>query len=685
MGDIFDEMAGSSGPDVFDHLAGNLPAQEEPSILEKIMGAAFSTPKAVATMVSDIPTGLSNLAHLPLDLIGTGVDAEEIARSKLFGSTFTPAGITDYPRTERTLRGIGNIASTIVGTPLGPLGMAATNEAYNKVNQLTGSDAPTSGQESFDNVLRNTIQGGILGGVGKAAGAGLGKLSEITEPISKEMEMVQSLGAPTIGQIKKANSVKATIDGLSPLERAVQGTIDRGVFTGDASPEAIALRNSNALSGLAEQVHGEGGLLSAADEALTNKTAPIPKESLGWWKSLDDYVNQRNAMNAEGSAPSPLSFPRAEKVAAADLTGEFPFQAAELQKQLTDQKNIIGSLWDGTLSGLSKIKSKLGKDAFSGTGAARSKVLDQAIFQDLKNTIEQRANEAVPGLGDQIGKLNDMQSEHYALNPWIEKAQLKAEQQGYKPSPNFSAIERLKNTTGGVMGPIIAGAMLKGTTGALEGAAVGLGAKFLASPAGKSTVRGVGRGTSAVAGSLADVVNAVAPAVPGATIAANNNPVTQSTLDDLMSSTLSKGKKVDAIQAIQEIKADPYLHAAALTESEMDPNRIPIDPKTGQAASTAKGIFQFLDGTAKLVGLKDAKDIPQSLEAMKKLTDSNAQILKTRDPEVLYAAHVLGATLLRKVQNHQNLSTDDQALVDNFFAKSLPRFQEKYKYVTSLA
>lgn len=122
---------------------------------------------------------------------------------------------------------------------------------------------------------------------------------------------------------------------------------------------------------------------------------------------------------------------------------------------------------------------------------------------------------------------------------------------------------------------------------------------------------------------------------------------------------------------IAQIKADPYYAALAQTESS-------FDPKAANPDSSAKGLFQFVDATAKSVGLKDPFDVAESFQAVQKLTDENRARFGD-DPEMLYKAHYLGATLLNKVLNNKPLSDKEQRLVKDLEETALPNFLKNYE------
>lgn len=139
----------------------------------------------------------------------------------------------------------------------------------------------------------------------------------------------------------------------------------------------------------------------------------------------------------------------------------------------------------------------------------------------------------------------------------------------------------------------------------------------------------------------------------------------------------SPRKSMDAgkppIQLIEaEIDKDPYY--SALYEAESGRN-----PKAKNPESTAKGGFQFLNGTAKLVGLKDPFDLSESFEKVKFLTSDHQQKFGD-NPATLYAAHYLGAPVLNKVLTQKPLTEEEQAQVSFFRSPDGPlaRFMAIY-------
>jgi hypothetical protein len=191
------------------------------------------------------------------------------------------------------------------------------------------------------------------------------------------------------------------------------------------------------------------------------------------------------------------------------------------------------------------------------------------------------------------------------------------------------------------------------------------------------------------------IVNRVAPGAPAPTPAPSPTPVKtpsifnlarttsgdRSVLPDSIASYLSPRKNMgtpDTATAatLEKIRANPYYHAAALTESNMKADAVPRD-KSGKLLSSAKGLFQLTDATAKNLGVKDPFNAAQNFEGMEKLTAENTKALGTENPETLYAAHVLGAPLTKKWLAGKDLTEREQELVDYFLA-NLPRFRANY-------
>lgn len=122
-------------------------------------------------------------------------------------------------------------------------------------------------------------------------------------------------------------------------------------------------------------------------------------------------------------------------------------------------------------------------------------------------------------------------------------------------------------------------------------------------------------------------------------------------------------------EAIAKIKSNPTALAIAMTESNLksDLSNIEAASKAKNPDSTAEGLYQFVDKTARSLGLKDKTNIPASLNAFEAMTEQNQKIIGSNDPDATYLAHVLGAPLAKKVLNQAPLTSDEQQKVNYFF------------------
>lgn len=132
-----------------------------------------------------------------------------------------------------------------------------------------------------------------------------------------------------------------------------------------------------------------------------------------------------------------------------------------------------------------------------------------------------------------------------------------------------------------------------------------------------------------------------------------------------------KGQPVSDV--IKAIKSDPVDHSIAILESG-------LDPKAKNPDSTAKGIFQLLDGTAKNLGVKNALDAGENYDGFLKLKKENAKFGSS--PQMVYAAHYLGAPTLSKWLNGDKLTEAQTAQVKELETVLLPRLMKIYSKLT---
>ena len=164
------------------------------------------------------------------------------------------------------------------------------------------------------------------------------------------------------------------------------------------------------------------------------------------------------------------------------------------------------------------------------------------------------------------------------------------------------------------------------------------------------------------------------PSIDGASPAAMNLGLKQNA--EYVTTPHQLSDKTDPTHAIQLIKADPYLNA--LAEAESGWNTHAKNPH-----STAKGLFQFVDGTAKSLGVEDPTNIVQAYNGIQKLVAQDKNLFGD-NPALLYSAHFLGAPLLEKVLKGSNLSDKEQEHVNDLENIALPNFLRAYQRVNGI-
>lgn len=127
----------------------------------------------------------------------------------------------------------------------------------------------------------------------------------------------------------------------------------------------------------------------------------------------------------------------------------------------------------------------------------------------------------------------------------------------------------------------------------------------------------------------------------------------------------------------QAIDQDNYYSALYEAESGRNPLAVP-KTKSGKLLSSAKGGFQFLNSTARMLKLKNPFDLGESFDKVIILTHEHAHSLKSQEPDILYSAHYLGITVLKKYQLGKELNEMNQLQVQYLEKKALPDFMKIY-------
>jgi len=128
-------------------------------------------------------------------------------------------------------------------------------------------------------------------------------------------------------------------------------------------------------------------------------------------------------------------------------------------------------------------------------------------------------------------------------------------------------------------------------------------------------------------------------------------------------------------EVIARVKQDPVDHAIAKIESS-------LNPKAKNPNSSASGLFQLINSTAKNLGVTDPFDPEQNYNAYLKLKERTKQITGKDDVVSIYAGHYLGETVLRKWMNGEPLTKKQQGHVDYFQKELIPRLNRIYAKIS---
>jgi hypothetical protein len=441
---------------------------DTPLSLGSVLKDVKETPGALWGAAKSIPTGLSNLAYAPWDLANLGADAVAQGLNATLGTNI-PAQETNYKRLESTARGAGSLASGIAGSVLGSgagpvgtiVGGAGGLEAFNKLNQLTGSDTPTSLNEDVANLRRNIVQGGVTYGATKGAGAALKGAANIGEDISSAMDR-KSLGARAsdYGKASDIRTIETPEGVVTPVRAALDDLLQNNKLGTSRNPSAILSKIDEASGQIGSKI---GETINKFDE--TNKSPVRPE-----FDHALEYLSS-------GKVP-------------ADLVPQYLNRLSNLEEAiikegqgklgyLQQQKVAFGKSWDPA----DQVKSGF----------------DRAIYSDLKQSIESNVPE--------VKALNKELAKYKIAEPIV----LRSLKQSEAQSP-LTKIRDVAYTTGGIGAPTIIGSLLGGPAGAVLGAGAGLGGKLLATPTGQAALaRGLRSGASKAAsvGSALDKASAI--------------------------------------------------------------------------------------------------------------------------------------------------------------------------------
>lgn len=693
MGDVFDEIAGnsSSEPDIFDHIAANVPApaasapEGAPGVFSTLFSQAKNIPGLLWQGAKSIPSALSAVANLPQDIGTAAIDAASMGREALFGSQFTPLGTNEtYDRLNNTVRGVGSTAAALAGGTVGALGglggsaagAATAMKGFDYLNQATGSDAITTGQQDLADISQNTMLGLATAGLVKSAGAAAKGASRVLTAAADTAPADEAL----------LNSFGATKANAGEVLPALQSLQDRGLIASSESANPFQTTHANLNSAINSAVSDISSELDKTDGLTTKDLLPKGDEfnpgNMGVKTgSALRAGNQVLSTYKEGIIKTALSkdFPEANPQALYDdykatlKAVDSPDSAvAKLAKEkisyLNDQ--IANAKWSG--DDLWKLRQGLDKEINWDSAKTPARGEAAKVLRDnLQKKIVNLGGGPESPLATAFSDASDLLDAKSVGGGLVEKM-ANAEKLGeFRPAPIAKRIGsalispvRTAFNAIGVGDPAVPSALEN--LSQLQGNSI------------PQVINRAGDRASAIASMFA------APTAAAA-LASNNNPVTSTDLHNLLSGLITKpvtaptvlsAKRIAPLDEVKkQIAADPYTAAVYEMESSNNPNAVNQDK--GEKHSSAKGGFQFIDSTAKSLGLKDPFDLGQSLQAFNTLTADYRKKFGN-NPAVLYAAHVLGEGVMNKISKKQPLTDKEQKHLDDLMAV-MPRFARIYQ------
>lgn len=466
------------------------------------------------------------------------------------------------------------------------------------------------------------------------------------------------------------------------------------------SPQALLEKNTAILEDLGEDI---GTVLRTVDEA-----GAIP--------------NVERVLSPGGATQRVIANAKAERP---DVQKAFD----QFMERFTDP--MTG--WNGTTADLNRWKSSVQKMAFSGSadGTLKADVarkLQRAIQFDLERSVDDAVISSGVIARDDWHGLMRRYSNRAEMQPVLEVNVAKAEGN----TLDRSLIKRIATTGGVLTTPTVTGSILGGAVGGPVGLAAGATLGALSTQTGRGVVgegmRGAAKALSSVSknarsAALAGIhgeqararrnlgdttdqsIEGMTEQSPGSSPtlpttqeysqreqglrgneegqrriepssnSSTNLSATEAPLDTLMRRNFKRTSMRDVKDVEAEIDQDPYY--SALYEAESSRN-----PAAKNPSSTATGGFQLIAATAKALGVEDPTDLEQSFDAVKRLTSQHDSEFGD-DPVSRYAAHFLGATLLRKVVRGELLKPREQEILDDFNQVALPRFVRIYEKIAA--
>lgn len=622
-------------------------------------------------------------AALKMGVGGVGAMAGAESGAGIGAALGAPLAPFTMGASEPILAGLGGITGA-------GLGLMATNATTDSL-QNGFIQSPEANQKMINQAGRDFGTGAISQAIGNLVASG-GNVAA-----AKASQYADALDNSALGLRQGEISRSAINQGFDPVTdatkpaNAVQTALDLGITSKGTSPLQLLKTADSIHADLNDQV---STILQGADNRIQS-TYPglkiFPK-----FDTAQNFIDNAKLVSVT--------------------------QKAGLQQKLDDFKDAFKANTDGSVQYIQDQKQALYRNDYGdGVGAKNEFDLDKAIGHDLKTQIERTTDATLPPLA--AGAVKDLNQQIGAFQEL--KIPLKrAAAGGQVANPLGSALKTIA-TTGGIGSASIASA----TTGnpLWLGAAIAgrLGLGLASTPTGKiltSNVLDAASGLQSLLPASEDITGPVSAILSEQDRKASQNPTesqenqsqiahaldiplfktlqtiglfggpdkndntstkpdplffSHPTVNNQVSSNTSTSAGSIPPMVLSQIKSDPYSYATAKTESNFNPTAMNIAPGTH-----AVGLFQFEPDIAAAYGLKDRLDPTASYKAFKELTTDNAKAIKSTDPVQLYAAHVLGATIVNRINEGiplERFTPKVQAQIKEFYAKDLPNFQTNYK------
>jgi len=421
--------------------------QAEPGFLESMYNGVIKLPGQTYDAITSIPSGIGNI----------------------YDAIVHPIDSAQNGTTEKVARGAGGIGSALAGAGVGgtfggPIGAIIGGGAglmgFDVLNELTGSDAPTTPQQKINKFGENLGAGLATAGAAKA-------LQSTTEAIAPGLRSTargidrKSLGARQ-SDYGTANNMKTVTlpDGEigSVVRKNLDELVDSGAIPKTRSAAKLSKWSQENIKSLAKEQY------RIIDEFEKNGGTVQPNFS------------RANKMILDGEIPADKMEAYTNRLANLEETIKNKGQGRA--HFLQNQKEAIGKLWDDADKTANEFNRKL--------------------YLDLKDSLDQ----AIPDLAP----INKNLGRFQVVDPILKRSLAAAE--GFD---SVSWLDKLKHTTGGSMAPAIAGAAVGGSVGGPVGFALGTGMGLLNTPAGKAAIARGLKSAAAAMSATGNTIGAVGP------------------------------------------------------------------------------------------------------------------------------------------------------------------------------